>query len=131
LPLLSLQGIYAFRFCPLFFFFLFFPPFLSVLFVLPPPSLLSSVFFPWLFFGRFSVRGVQKRHKTIFTKSPCRKLFPQKSTKISMAGFPRLLLVFAFSGASQRWEFKNTTKEPRIFFTSPGTFLASEELTSH
>jgi hypothetical protein len=42
-------------------------------------------------FGRFSVRGgVQKRHKNMSTKSPCRKLFPEKSTKISMSVFPRL-----------------------------------------
>jgi hypothetical protein len=44
------------------------------------------IFFPWVFcstfqyvFRRFSVRGVQKHHKNIFAKSPCRKRFPKKS----------------------------------------------------
>jgi hypothetical protein len=39
---------------------------------------------------RFSLKGVQKHHKHIFTKSPCRKLFPKKSIKCSMSVPPRL-----------------------------------------
>jgi hypothetical protein len=72
-------------------------------------------------FGRFSARGVQKHHKTVFTKSPCRKRFPKKSTKISMSVFPRLFLFYRGFGCSQRWEFKNTTKAfkkkscPKVF----------------
>jgi hypothetical protein len=34
-----------------------------------------------------SVRGVQKHHTNIFAESPCRKLFPTKSTKTSMPVF--------------------------------------------
>jgi hypothetical protein len=69
------------------------------------------------FFSTFS--GVSRQgefkntthHGHIFAKSPCRKPFPKKSTKISMSVFPRLFFCFiAFSGVSQRWEFKNTTK---------------------
>jgi hypothetical protein len=39
------------------------------------------------------------------------KTFSEKIVKISMSVFPRLIFCFiAFSGVSQRWEFKNTTK---------------------
>jgi hypothetical protein len=73
-------------------------------------------FFWGAFLGvsRFSARGVQivqKHHTNIFAKSPCRKLFPKKSTKILMSVVTRLFFWFiAFSGVSQRWEFKNTQK---------------------
>jgi hypothetical protein len=46
----------------------------------------------------FSARGVQKRHKNIFTKSPCRKLFPKFRQKISMTVFPRLFLFYRVFG---------------------------------
>jgi hypothetical protein len=38
------------------------------------------------------------------------KEFSNKSTKNSMAVFPRLFCFIAVSGVSPRWEFKNTTK---------------------
>jgi hypothetical protein len=56
--------------------------------------------------GVSSQKGVQKHHKNIFAKSPCRKQFPTKPTKISMSVFGFI----AVSSASQRREFKNTTK---------------------
>jgi hypothetical protein len=50
----------------------------------------------------------------MLTKSPCQKLSPKKSTKISISVFLSIFWVLnrfmAFSGVSQRWEFKNTTK---------------------
>jgi hypothetical protein len=74
-----------------------------------PPADFFSSFFGRFAFGRFSVRGVQKHHEHVFAKSQCRKPFRKKSTKISMAVFPRFLSI-VFSGVSQRREFKNTTK---------------------
>jgi hypothetical protein len=72
--------------------------------------LLSDFFFPHVF-GRFSVRGVQKHHSNIFAKSPCRKKNPGKINKTFDVSFSSIFFGFiAFSGASQRWEFKNTTK---------------------
>jgi hypothetical protein len=47
-------------------------------------------------FGRFSARGVQKHHTNTFAKSPCRKLFPKQSTKISMSVFPRFFVLSRF-----------------------------------
>jgi hypothetical protein len=49
-------------------------------------------------FERFSARGVQKHHENTFAKSPCRKLFPKVSTKISMSVFPRLFLFYRVFG---------------------------------
>jgi hypothetical protein len=43
-------------------------------------------------------REVQKHHANIFTTSPCRKLFQNKSTKISMSVFPRLFLFYRVFG---------------------------------
>jgi hypothetical protein len=60
----------------------------------PPTSRLPPLVFALLVFGRFSARGVKKHHTNIFAKSPCRKLFPKKTTKISMSVFPRLFVLF-------------------------------------
>jgi hypothetical protein len=76
----------------------------------PPP--------PWAFFwgtfldfyGRFSVRGVQKHHKNVLTKSPCRKIPPKKSISFGCQFFLDFFCFVAFSGVSKRWELKNTTK---------------------
>jgi hypothetical protein len=50
-----------------------------------------TIFFKMAFLTvlRQGARGFQKHHKTIFAKSPCQKLFPKKSTTISMSVFPR------------------------------------------
>jgi hypothetical protein len=56
----------------------------------PPADFLFFIEFFGYVFGRFSVSGVQKHHKNVFAKSPCRKLFQKKSTEISMSVFPRL-----------------------------------------
>jgi hypothetical protein len=64
-------------------------------------------------FGRFSVRGVQKHHKHIFAKSPCRKNSQKNRQKLrSVSVYPRFFCFIAFSGVSRRWEFKSkgTTK---------------------
>jgi hypothetical protein len=61
----------------------------------PPPDFFSLTFFLYVF-GRFSVREVQKHHKNMFTKSPCRKLFPIKSTEILMSVFPRIFFLSRF-----------------------------------
>jgi hypothetical protein len=73
------------------------------------PQIYFLEYFFSTFFGRFSVRGIQKHHKNVFAKSPCRKLFTKKSTKISMSVFLDFLFYRVF-GFSQEWEFKNTTK---------------------
>jgi hypothetical protein len=46
----------------------------------------------------------------MFAKSPCRKLFPKKRQKCRCQFFLDFFCFIAFSGVSQRWEFKNTTK---------------------
>jgi hypothetical protein len=53
--------------------------------------------FYYVFWG-LSARGVQKNHKNIFAKSPGRKLFQKKSTKISMSDFLRLFLFYRVFG---------------------------------
>jgi hypothetical protein len=72
-------------------------------------------------FGRFSARGVQKHHKNILAKSPCRvsKTFPKISTKISMSVFPRLLLFYRvfgcyFSDGSSKALQKTFCKKNRV-----------------
>jgi hypothetical protein len=47
----------------------------------------------------------------MLTKSPCRKLFPKFQKVHFDVSFSSTFFCFiAFSGVSQRWEFKNTTK---------------------
>jgi hypothetical protein len=64
-----------------------------------PPT--TRLFFLDIFFscvlGRFSVRGVQKHHKNIFTKVHVERKF-KISTKISMSVFPRLFLFYRVFG---------------------------------
>jgi hypothetical protein len=59
-----------------------------------------------------SARGVQKHHKHIFAKSPCRKLSPKFRQKISMSVFPRLFFCFKsrFRVFLRFSALKNTTK---------------------
>jgi hypothetical protein len=76
-------------------------------------------------FGCFSVRGIKKHHTNIFTKSPCRKLFPNKSTKNPKPIFSILFyhVFWAFLGGG----FKNAkTISPKT--SDPGPFLASDPL---
>jgi hypothetical protein len=65
------------------------------------------------FFGRFSVRGVQKHHKNILQKVHVENFFRENSQKIDKF-FDQFFLSFfcyiAFLGVSWRWEFKSTTK---------------------
>jgi hypothetical protein len=69
---------------------------------LPTTFLFSSI----LFLGEFK-NTIKK-----IAKSPCRKPFPKQSGEKSMSVFPRLFFCFiAFSGVSQRREFKNTNKK--------------------
>jgi hypothetical protein len=56
-------------------------------------------------FRRFSAREVQKHHKNMFAKSPCRKLFPKKIDKNFDVSF-FLDFFIAFSFVSQQWELK-------------------------
>jgi hypothetical protein len=50
---------------------------------------------------------------------------PKKSTKISMSVLPRLFCFIAFAGVSQRWEFKNTTKNVLPKIVSKGLYKKS------
>jgi hypothetical protein len=63
-------------------------------------------------FGRFSARGVQKHHKHIFTRGPCRKKtkYFDKNFDVSSSSAFLFFCFIAFSGVFQRWEFKSTTK---------------------
>jgi hypothetical protein len=45
-------------------------------------------------FGAFLGKGSTKAPYIIFANSPCQKLFPTKSTKISMSVFPRFFLFY-------------------------------------
>jgi hypothetical protein len=90
----------------------------------------SQLFFSCLFFkyvfGRFSVRGVQKHHKNIFVKTPCRKLFPKNRQKFRCQFFLDFSGFVVFSGVSQRWESKTlqtsfTKKRCRKVFTKKST----------
>jgi hypothetical protein len=54
--------------------------------------------------------NIQHTNANVFAKSPCRKRFPEKSTKFLMSVFPRFFVFVAFLGVSRRWEFKSTTK---------------------
>jgi hypothetical protein len=54
---------------------------------------LSSSCF-WAFLGKGEFKNTTK----MFEKSPCQKLPPKKSTKISMSGFPRLVLFYRVFG---------------------------------
>jgi hypothetical protein len=76
----------------------------------PTTRLFPPCFFLKVRFGRFSARGVQKHHTNIFTKSPCRNLFPKKTTKISMSVFLSFSCFFPFLGVSQRWDSKALQK---------------------
>jgi hypothetical protein len=71
-------------------------------------------FFPCLFFkyglGRFSVRGVQKHHKHVFARSPCRKLFPKNPQKLRCQFPPDFFCFITFPGVSQRREFEALKK---------------------
>jgi hypothetical protein len=67
-----------------------------------PPSDLVRF---WAFLGK----GSSKTPQTYLYKKSMSKTFPKKSTNISMSVFSRLFFI-AFSGVSQRWEFKSTTK---------------------
>jgi hypothetical protein len=61
----------------------------------PRPSQPPAELFLEYVFGRFSAtRGVQKRHKNVFTKSPGQNIFTQKSIKFSMSVFPRFFLFY-------------------------------------
>jgi hypothetical protein len=59
--------------------------------------------------GRFPIRGVKKLDKSVFTKVHVENLFRENRQSTSMPVFPRFVCFIAFSGASQRWEFKNNT----------------------
>jgi hypothetical protein len=61
-------------------------------------------------FGRFSVRGVQKYHLKYVYKKSMSKTFPQKIDKNFDVSFSSTFCFVAFSGVSQRREFKNTKK---------------------
>jgi hypothetical protein len=61
----------------------------------PPSDFLFSLAF---FFSRQVGKEVQKHHKNIFTKSPCRKKNPKFRQKISTSVFPRLFLFYRVFG---------------------------------
>jgi hypothetical protein len=74
------------------------------------------------------VRGVQKYHQNIFAKSPYRKRFPKKSTKISMSVPPRLFLFYrvlgcfsANSDGSSKTLQKNVLQKNREALTKKST----------
>jgi hypothetical protein len=68
------------------------------------------------FSGRSSARGVQKHHKFVFAKSPCRKLCKtiDKNFEVSSSSF--FVCFVVFSGVSQREELKAAVKKQNIFF---------------
>jgi hypothetical protein len=63
------------------------------------------------FLARFSVKGVQKHHKNVLQKVHFENFIRKKSKVFQCQFFSLNFFGFiAFSGASQRREFKNTTK---------------------
>jgi hypothetical protein len=66
----------------------------------PASRLFFSLAFFLVRFGRFSARGVQKRHKNIWAKSPCRKLFPKKieTNSMSVVSFSSAFLFYRVFG---------------------------------
>ena len=84
------------------------------------------------FSGHFSARGVEKHHKHIFAKRPCRKLFPKQSTKFSMSVFPRFPLflsrfqVFLGNESSKTLPKQNFAKQScRKVFTKKSTKIVN------
>jgi hypothetical protein len=77
---------------------------------LPTGQLFVACLFLNYVFGRLSVRGVQKHHK-IFLQKLHVENFSQKNRQKFRCQFSLDFFgCIAFSGVSQRWEFKNTTK---------------------
>jgi hypothetical protein len=78
-----------------------------------PPTI--RLFFPRLFFlvrfWAFLGKGVQKHHKHIFTRSPCRTLFPKFRPKNSMSVFPRLFLFYRVFGCFSAMEVQKHYKK--------------------
>jgi hypothetical protein len=65
-----------------------------------PPTSQFLFFLPFILvrFWAFLGLGFKNTTDIIFIKSPCRKLFPKKSAKISMSVFPRLFWVYSGFG---------------------------------
>jgi hypothetical protein len=64
----------------------------------PPADFLPPLPFFQYVFGRFSARSSKTPQTNIFAKSPCRKLFPKKSTTPSMSVFPRFFWFYRLLG---------------------------------
>jgi hypothetical protein len=73
-----------------------------------PPADFFLVSF-WAFLGKRQ-REFKNTKKTYAYKKSMSKTSSEKSTTISVSGFPRFFGFIAFLGVSQRWEFKSTTK---------------------
>jgi hypothetical protein len=82
------------------------------------PKLCVSWFFLGTFFGRFSVRGVQKHYKKRFAKHMCQKVCKPMDKK--KPRFFSSICFITFLSVSRREELENTAKEvifsPRHFF---------------
>jgi hypothetical protein len=81
-----------------------------------------AAFFFLLFFSTFLGVSWQGEFKNTI-KSPCRRLFPKKSTKISMSVFPRLFLFyrvfgcFSATGVQKHYKKRFGKKSCRNVFT--------------
>jgi hypothetical protein len=73
-----------------------------------PGSFYGVLFF--VLYGDYGVKEDQNHHTNILQKVHVENFSPKKSTNMSMSVFPRFVSFIAFFGDSQRWEFKNTTK---------------------
>jgi amino acid transporter len=78
-----------------------------------PPTI--RLFFPWAFFlvrfWAFLGKGSSKTPQKYFYKKSMSKTFSKKIENFVGVSFSSIFFCFiAFSGVSQRWEFKNTTK---------------------
>jgi hypothetical protein len=96
----------------------------------PPSDFFSPWLFFWYVFGRFSARGVQKRHKNILAKSPCRKskAFFQNIDKNFDVSFSSTFFVLSlfrvfFSDGSSKTLQKNVLRKKscRKVFTKNST----------
>jgi hypothetical protein len=85
-----------------------------------PTALLFFLIFlsPFLGVSRQGEFKVQKHHRNIFTKKSTSKTFPRKINKISMSGFPRLLLFYrvfgCFSATGVQKHYKKHSTKNRV-----------------
>jgi hypothetical protein len=81
----------------------------------PPSDFFFLDFFFSTFLGRFSARGVQKHHKNIFAKSPCRKPFDKKfDVNFSSTFFVLSRFRVFFSDGSSKTQQKTFCKKNRV-----------------